>query len=382
MLNLKQIGLFFLLLMFFSCDDSSNSALQLNLGDLPSAPESAAVTPGDKQLTLSWAEASLATDYQVWYSESNDSSTAIQGSEDLTETTYVLDELQNATTYYIWIKSINSAGTSDFGDVAEGTPNVFTITYNIGTGNSSGTVPLDSSGYIYNQSAVVLGNTGSLKGPEIPNGVYNVYQDFDSWNTATDGSGTAYTEGSTITVTQDTILYAIYENATTIVGKTGPAGGIVFYDDEVDGVDDITGYRFLEVGQISSDYQWCEQTDSSTSVGTATGLGTGKSNTDLIVSTFGSGSYAAKYCDDLLYGGYSDWFLPSIEELNLLVDSLSDIGSLSAIGVTGRSYILGWSSSEYNASCVYIRNSDIGTLLYPMKYLVGGTYNTFPIRQF
>ena len=35
------------------------------------------------------------------------------------------------------------------------------------------------------------------------------------------------------------------------VGDTGPAGGVIFYDDEADGTDDIPGVRYLEAA-ISS----------------------------------------------------------------------------------------------------------------------------------
>lgn len=51
---------------------------------------------------------------------------------------------------------------------------------------------------------------------------------------------------------------------------------------------------------------------------TATALGTGNANTNMIVANQGEGSYAAKICSDLVSGGYSDWYLPSSEELNKL----------------------------------------------------------------
>jgi len=52
----------------------------------------------------------------------------------------------------------------------------------------------------------------------------------------------------------------------------------------------------------------------------ATGIeiGTGKSNTKKIVQALGAEDSAAKRCDDLVFNGYSDWFLPSRDELRAL----------------------------------------------------------------
>jgi hypothetical protein len=44
-------------------------------------------------------------------------------------------------------------------------------------------------------------------------------------------------------------------------------------------------------------------------------IGTGYTNTNAIVSSQGAGNCAAKLCADLVLGGYSDWFLPSFQEL-------------------------------------------------------------------
>ena len=70
----------------------------------------------------------------------------------------------------------------------------------------------------------------------------------------------------------------------------------------------------------------------------ASGLGAGKANTDTIVSRQGEGSYAAKICSDLVIGEYSDWYLPSKDELNKLYLNKAKIGGF----VNGGTY---WSSS-------------------------------------
>ena len=72
-----------------------------------------------------------------------------------------------------------------------------------------------------------------------------------------------------------------------------------------------------------------------------TALGKGMSNTDTIVVHQGVGSYAARLCSDLLFGGYTDWYLPSREELSLVYLSRGAIGGFIVFGY--------WSSSEYSS---------------------------------
>ncbi len=72
-----------------------------------------------------------------------------------------------------------------------------------------------------------------------------------------------------------------------------------------------------------------------------TGIGGGRLNTILIVANQGAGTYAAAECKNYTGGGYTDWYLPSKQELNKLY-----INRVAA-GVTGFSY---WSSSEASAT--------------------------------
>ncbi|MDD4712155.1 MAG: T9SS type A sorting domain-containing protein [Bacteroidales bacterium] len=72
---------------------------------------------------------------------------------------------------------------------------------------------------------------------------------------------------------------------------------------------------------------------------TGTALGTGKTNTETICNNQGTGnSYAAKCCLEYSFGEYTDWFLPSQEELNKLYINRIAIG-----GFTTSNY---WSSSQ------------------------------------
>jgi hypothetical protein len=74
--------------------------------------------------------------------------------------------------------------------------------------------------------------------------------------------------------------------------------------------------------------------------GTSTTLGTGATNTAIVSAACGAGT-AARLCADLVLGGYSDWYLPSSDELQKLYINRSSIG-----GFTTGFY---WSSSEANA---------------------------------
>lgn len=88
---------------------------------------------------------------------------------------------------------------------------------------------------------------------------------------------------------------------------------------------------------------------------TATALGTGLNNTNLIIQYVGNNStYAAKLCRNYTGGGYTDWFLPSKDELNKLYLNKTLIG-----GFTATSY---WSSSEYNILYAWSQNFANGGL--------------------
>jgi hypothetical protein len=91
----------------------------------------------------------------------------------------------------------------------------------------------------------------------------------------------------------------------------------------------------------STGIQWYNGSYTTTGA-TGTALGTGMANTNTIVSNQGAGSYAAKLCYDLVLNGYSDWYLPSLWELEKLGVNKAVIG-----GFASDSY---WSSTEINNS--------------------------------
>src|SRR5258705_7665373 len=96
-------------------------------------------------------------------------------------------------------------------------------------------------------------------------------------------------------------------------------------------------------GDQSDGIQWYNGTYVMTNA-TGTAIGAGNANTNAIVTVQGAGSYAARLCYDLVLNGYSDWYLPSLDELEKLFANRNAIGGFPFSGgfPTGEY----WSSSE------------------------------------
>jgi len=109
------------------------------------------------------------------------------------------------------------------------------------------------------------------------------------------------------------------------IGDFGPAGGYVFYDKGVFS----NGWRYLEAAPAETEFT-AEWGAYGTYVnGTNTGVGFGKRNTELIIErlkTLGEAGKAAQVCAGLNFDGYNDWFLPSLDELELMYMNLRQKG--------------------------------------------------------
>ncbi len=100
-------------------------------------------------------------------------------------------------------------------------------------------------------------------------------------------------------------------------------------------------------------------------------IGTGKANTILIVQACTVDSIAARKVARLTHNGYSDWYLPSKDELNLLYQHRA------AIGYTD---IERWSSTESNADNAWAQPFDsVGAPVQLDKSTIQGVR---PIRYF
>jgi|TARA_B110000240_G_scaffold83459_1_gene95082 hypothetical protein len=80
--------------------------------------------------------------------------------------------------------------------------------------------------------------------------------------------------------------------------------------------------------------------------GTSSAVGTGAANTTAIVSGCSESAIAAKICADLTLGGYTDWFLPSKDELNQMYINKTTLEAVSGFTALSNYY---WSSTEYDS---------------------------------
>jgi|WetSurMetagenome_2_1015567.scaffolds.fasta_scaffold00376_13 hypothetical protein len=234
------------------------------------------------------------------------------------------------TTYYIRAYATNSVGTA-YGNEIIFTTNQIVIptltTSNItsitaGTAISGGNITSDGGSSVIsrgvcwsiNQNPTILDNltdngtgtgifTSSLSGI-LPNTTYYVRA------YASNSAGTAY--GNEVN----------FKSSAVTIGQSF-AGGTIFYVD----VSGQHGLIASTTNQTSSVWG-CSGTSI---VGcSATSIGTGQSNTTAIVNGCSTTGIAARICNDLVLNGYSDWYLPSKDELNLMYQQRSLIGLFSS----------------------------------------------------
>lgn len=263
-----------------------------------------------------------------------------------------ITNLTNATIYYIRAYATNANGTTYGNQVTFTTisvlnfPSLTTIASsylgaNVATsgGNiaSDGGFPITARGVAYSQAP----------NPTIAN------------QKTVDGTGSGNFSSSLVSLISNTTYYlrayatnsvgTSYGNEVTIstnpiytIGSIGPAGGFVFSISS-------NGQNGMEVAPVSTQFQtqWgCYSTDIS---GTSNAVGSGLANTNLILAfhnsigfysnpaqcqTFVSpigvitstGDVAAKKCDNLIFNGFTDWYLPSSGELMLIYTNLHSQG--------------------------------------------------------
>jgi len=137
------------------------------------------------------------------------------------------------------------------------------------------------------------------------------------------------------------------------------AGGIVFYIDQ-------TGQHGLVCHSIDvGSAPWgLLGTDV---LGTQTNIGSGSINTG-IITLFGVNypSIAAFVCDTLQVNGYSDWFLPSRDELHLVYNNIHFWG----LGSFQNTWY--WSSSQWNINEAWSINFNDGYVGSHPHQWVGG----------
>jgi len=143
-------------------------------------------------------------------------------------------------------------------------------------------------------------------------------------------------------------------------------GGIIFFVDS-------TGQHGLisDTTDQSSSAEWgCNGT---TIGSTSTNMGTGQSNTEVVIAGCSTPGFATRICDDLKKNGYSDWFLPSKDELNQLYLQKTVVGDFAD------NYY--WSSSEVGISHSWAQTFWVGSG-YANPHVKYASYYVRCIRDF
>lgn len=246
-----------------------------------------------------------------------------------------LTSLQPGTTYYVRAYAKN-AGAIGYGDE-----------------KSFSTLPLTVPSLTTTQISGITSTTAASGGAITDDGGTSITAKGICWSTApnptialstktSNGTGTTTFTSNlsslTLHVTYYVRAYATNSTGTGYgdekifttkyaIGETGPAGGLIFYDKGTTS----DGWRYLEAS--SNDYMttiaWWNGTwtyQDLPGISPNTGLGTGKINTPLIVAANNNLSNAAKVCDDYVRNGYTDWYLPSIDEMQLMCQNLYNAG--------------------------------------------------------
>ena len=204
---------------------------------------------------------------------------------------------------------------------------------------------------------------------------------FQGWATSSDGD-VAFLDGALFYMGYtDVNLFAIWDYFDYEIGDTGPAGGKIFYDDESDGVDDIENIRYLEAapfgwynGGNDPGFQW-SQNNTDIPISYNTQIGSGKSNTQSIVDDLSAGNSAAKICYNLSLSDYEDWFLPSRDELQIMMKNKNFISGLIGTG----SVDWYWSSSQGGYDNAWFIASQDGIIARTNKV---HSYAIRPVRGF
>jgi len=147
-------------------------------------------------------------------------------------------------------------------------------------------------------------------------------------------------------------------------------GGIIFYLD----ANGEHGLVAAPNEQFNGDgISW--STTNTTTGATGDGVGAGEENTNTIVRELSWGGQAAYLCSSLTLGGYSDWYLPSKYELNLMYTNLAQQGFGNFDNRTAY-----WSSTEESSTEAWLVG--FGDPGGPGYYLKSGQFNVRAVRAF
>ena len=148
-------------------------------------------------------------------------------------------------------------------------------------------------------------------------------------------------------------------------------GGIVFYiastPVDLDGDGDLDTGLVCAIQDQSSSIEWIlgGSTQTTANGGTSASIGQGQTNTTAMMNQVGYIGGAAAVCNDysITVNGitYSDWFLPSKDELNQMYQNRETINTTAAAN-SGSNFFdyYYWSSTEYDVNSAWGQNFDFG----------------------
>jgi hypothetical protein len=280
-----------------------------------------------------------------------------------------------ATIYHYRIKAVNSLGTTYSNDITFTTlgqvPIVTTLAATSITPMAAQLNATVNANYLSTVvtfeygSTISYGNTTTAtQSPVTGNTSTNVSADITGLVVGATYHFRAKAENSLgTTYGSDMIFSAVY-----VIGGNAN-GGIIFYID----VTGLHGLVCAPTNQSTSAAWGCSGTTLLGADGTA--IGTGNQNTIDIINGCSTTGIAAKICYDLVLNGYTDWFLPSSEELGFMYTNLKANG----LGSFANSYY--WSSTEvsYNGAWALQFQDGSQNVFGMYKY---SNYNVRAVRAF
>ena len=340
----------------------------------PDAPEDVTATSGNGQVTIEFSTPSNNGSAITYYTATSSPGGQTAVLSQAESGTITVTGLTNGTAYTFTVTADNYFGTSSASSAsnsvtAASAPSVPTIEGERATGYN-GQAAIAFTAPINNGSAIT-----SYTATSNPGGITGTLNQAGSGTITVDGltNDTAYTFKVTATNGVGTSLVSSASNSVTPfgVGKF-LHGGVVFYifkSGDNGYVSGETHGLVAAVSDQSTGIRW-QPTDFDIEIGTTEAVGTGSANTDAIIAAQGGTetSYAAGLARAYTGGSYTDWFLPSKDELNHIYLIKSTINT-TAVANGGSNLIISeegyntqyyWTSTEftaYKARSVYMPHS-------------------------
>lgn len=349
----------------------------------PKTPGAPVVKPGDSLLFVSWDAVQGATYYNIYdYASGTPLATNVTG------LSCNLTGLTNGQIYNIAVAAGNLIDTSAYGQV------VTVIPYYAGT--TTGTLPTVTTTSMLNNTTFtpfIAGTSARCGGTITLSGNPAVYDRGICWSASIpyptlSDSFVVSTGGELIGdftcdltgLPANTIIY-IRAYATNGAGTVYSNGYVSFNTGYTFGYNDssLEGYVFYNDGTggglvaALTDQTSQEWSSGVTYLGsTQLTIGSGLTNTTNISAIYTAS--AATICANYNSGVNSDWFLPSLDELNLMYTNLQPA---SSYGFSTGYY---WSSSEFDTSSAYSQDFGTGNSVGQPKTTTG--YSDRAIRAF